>query len=189
MPGHLAGRAHVYGHNVDTDVLYPGRYLMVTDTAEMALHAAEDLDPEFRARVQEGDIFVAGRNLGCGSSREQAVVALKSAGIRALVCASAARIFFRNAINQGLPILRVGDAYDEIAERVSTGDPLEVDLATGIITHPATGSHWQAEALPPFLRELLDSGGLLPHLKRRIEAQKAAQAAVVTSGGTSDGNA
>lgn len=171
------GVAHVYGDNVDTDVLYPGRYLAVTDAAEMAKHTAEDLDPEFRGRVQDGDIFIAGRNMGCGSSREQAAVALRTSGIRAVVCGSAARIFFRNAINQGLPILRVGnDTIEEVRTVISTGEPITIDLAAGTITHIPSGKVWTAMPLPDALRVLLADGGLLPHLKKRFAAEAAAEA-------------
>lgn len=166
------GHAHVYGDDVDTDVLYPGRHLAVTSTEEMAAHTCEDLDPDFRTRVREGDLFVAGRNMGCGSSREQAAVALKAAGVRAVVCGTAARIFFRNAINQGLPVLRLGlEAAAQVRATVATGDALTVDLAAGTVTHPASGRTWHAEPLPPFLRELLADGGLLPHLRKRLAAE------------------
>lgn len=158
-------RAFVYGDNVDTDRLFPGRYMFIADEAGMRAHALEDLDPTFREKVQPGDIIVAGRNFGCGSSREQAVACLKHTGIHILVARSFARTYYRNAINNGVAPLICPAAVDGIQD----GDQLEVDLATGRITNVTRSETYQSEILPEFLREILADGGLVPHLQRRLK--------------------
>jgi len=157
----LKGRvAAVLPENIDTDVIYPGRYLNITDRDKTAEHLFELAYPDIRARVQPGDILVAGRNFGCGSSREQAAAAVKYAGVGAVVAVSFARIFYRNAINLGLPaIVAQIDA--------SVGDELAIDLEEGRIENLTTGRVFQAAALDPRAIELLESGGLIPYLKKR----------------------
>jgi 3-isopropylmalate/(R)-2-methylmalate dehydratase small subunit len=166
----IRGFAHVYGENVNTDVLYPGRYLAKIDAKEMARHALEDLDAEFVRRVRPGDVVIAGRNFGCGSSREQAVTAMKECGVAALVAPSFARIFFRNAINKGVPPVRLPSAPEGFA----TDDEVEVDLDASVVRNVSHGNEWRFEPFPGFLRTLLDDGGLLPHLKKQLAAAPAA---------------
>jgi 3-isopropylmalate/(R)-2-methylmalate dehydratase small subunit len=160
----VSGRAWKYGDNVNTDVIFPGKYTYtVTDPAEMAAHALEDLDPSFAARVQPGDLMVAGRNWGCGSSREQAVICLKAAGVGAVIAASFARIFYRNAINHGLPAIVCPSAV----EAIQHGQPVEVDLAAARVRHP--GGVFAFDPFPPSVQRILADGGLIPHLKRSVE--------------------
>ena len=159
----IRGRAWVYGDDVNTDVIFPGRYLAITDPEEMAKHAMEDLDPEFVKGVREGDIIVAGRNFGCGSSREQAATCLKVAGIRAIIAKSYARIFFRNAINQGLPALEC-----DSADFVQRGDQVEVDLIAGLLKDLSSGGETRFKPLPEFVRRIVEDGGLIPNLQRRL---------------------
>mgnify|MGYP005838018831 CR=1 FL=1 len=158
------GTAHVYGRDVDTDVIIPARYLNTNDPAELGAHAMEDIDPDFVRRVQPGDVIVAGENFGCGSSREHAPVALKAAGVSCVVAASFARIFYRNAFNTGLPIV----VCPEAAREVRTGDRLRVDVVEGTVEDVTTGTTYAADAYPPFMRELVESGGLLPYVTRRL---------------------
>ena len=153
----ISGRTWKFGDNIDTDVIIPGKYLRTTDMSVFASHVMEGIDPEFSKKVQKGDIIVAGKNFGCGSSREQAPLALKHAGIACIVAESFARIFFRNAINVGLPIIEARIDCEE-------GDIIEIDLGNGIVrnnqkTYPAT-------KLPDFLREILADGGLVEHRKK-----------------------
>jgi 3-isopropylmalate/(R)-2-methylmalate dehydratase small subunit len=162
----LHGRAWTFGRDVDTDLIIPARYLNMKTAAELAQHVMEDADPVFAGKVQPGDIVVAKENFGCGSSREHAPIALKGAGISVVIAKSFARIFYRNSFNTGLPILVAPEAVDGIAE----GDELTVDLATGEIADLTTGATFQAQPLPPFMRELVDAGGLLPYLKSRASA-------------------
>jgi 3-isopropylmalate/(R)-2-methylmalate dehydratase small subunit len=159
-------RAHVYGDDVNTDVIYPGRYSELYDPDEMAKHAMEDLDPTFRDRVGPGDIIVAGTNFGCGSSREQAVICLQRAGVSAVVASSFGRIFFRNAINLGMPAVEAPGA----AAAFSTGDEVELDLRAGVVRNLGRGTEVRFRTLPPFLMEILDDGGLVAHLRRRLGA-------------------
>jgi 3-isopropylmalate/(R)-2-methylmalate dehydratase small subunit len=158
------GTAHVFGRDVDTDVIIPARYLNTSDPAELGAHCMEDIDAEFVRRVQAGDIIVAGENFGCGSSREHAPVAIKAAGISCVVAASFARIFYRNAINTGLPIV----VSKEAAAGVRAGDRLRVDPAAGVVQNLTLGVSYAADAFPPFMQELIASGGLLPYVKRRL---------------------
>ncbi|MFP5299397.1 MAG: 3-isopropylmalate dehydratase small subunit [Actinomycetota bacterium] len=158
------GRAFVYGDNVDTDVIIPARYLTTTDEAELARHALEDLDPDFASSVQPGDVVVAGENFGSGSSREHAAVCLKAAGVGAVVASSFARIFFRNAINTGLPIA----VCPEAVAGISVGDQVEVDVAAGTVRNVTTGREYVAEPLPDFVMEIVAAGGLIPWVRQRV---------------------
>src|SRR3990172_14713 len=160
----LKGTVHKYGANVNTDVIIPARYLNVSEDAEMAKHCMEDLDPEFIKKVRPGDIIVADTNFGCGSSREPAPLAIKAAGVSAVIAKSFARIFFRNAINIGLPILECSEAVDGINE----GDEIEVEPAAGIIRNLTTGAQYQAVTFPDFLRRIIDVGGLLAYAEERL---------------------
>jgi 3-isopropylmalate/(R)-2-methylmalate dehydratase small subunit len=165
--GLLRGRAHRYGDHVNTDVIIPARYLNTTDLAELAAHCMEDLDPEFVKRVNPGDIIVAGENFGCGSSREHAPLAIKAAGVSCVVAASFARIFFRNAINVGLPVLVCAEAAGE----AQAGDQMTVDLVAGRIENLTRGRAYQAEPFPEFLQEIITAGGLIAYTRRRIAAR------------------
>ena len=155
------GTVFKYGDNVDTDVIIPARYLNISDPQELASHAMEDIDARFVGAVKPGDIIVAGRNFGCGSSREHAPFVLKENGISCVVAPSFARIFYRNAINIGLPILECAEA----AQGISAGDEVSIDFATGIIEDLAKGTSFQAQPFPPFIQNIIDSGGLLNSLK------------------------
>ena len=156
-------RAWVYGDNVDTDVIIPARYLITSDPSELAKHAMEDLDPAFAEQVSPGDVVVAGSNFGCGSSREHAPIALKAAGVSAVVAGSFARIFFRNAINVGLPICVSPDAVAGI----TAGNEIEVDLTAGVVTNKSSGQTFSVEPLPPFVLEIVAAGGLVPWVRAR----------------------
>ncbi len=162
------GTAHVYGRDVDTDVIIPARYLNTNDPAELGAHAMEDIDPDFVRRVRPGDIIVAAENFGCGSSREHAPVAIKAAGVSCVVAASFARIFYRNAFNTGLPIV----VCPQAAAEVKAGDRLRVDVVSGTVDDLTTGKTYAADAYPPFMRELVESGGLLPYVKKRLAEQE-----------------
>jgi 3-isopropylmalate/(R)-2-methylmalate dehydratase small subunit len=163
------GTVHAYGRDVDTDVIIPARYLNTNDPDELASRCMVDIDEEFVRRVQPGDIMVALENFGCGSSREHAPVAIKHSGVSVVVAASFARIFYRNAINTGLPIV----VCPEAAAEARTGDRLRVDLAAGTVENLTRGKTYQAEAFPPFMQELIDRGGLLPYVKSRLAAEAA----------------
>ncbi|MBO4287545.1 MAG: 3-isopropylmalate dehydratase small subunit [Kiritimatiellae bacterium] len=156
------GTVFRYGDNVDTDVIIPARYLTTTDAAELARHCLEDLDETFVSRVKAGDILVAGKNFGCGSSREHAPIAIKGAGVSCVIAESFARIFYRNALNIGLPILECPEA----AESIRAGDVVSVDFEAGTITDETTGRTFQAEPFPPFMRELIAAGGLAAYVGR-----------------------
>jgi 3-isopropylmalate/(R)-2-methylmalate dehydratase small subunit len=160
----LKGRVHKYGANVDTDAIIPARYLNVSQPAELAKHCLENIDPDFVARVQPEDIIVAGANFGCGSSREHAPLAIKATGISCLVAKSFARIFFRNCLNIGLPVLEC----NEVVEETEAGDILEVELSWGKISNLTTGKIFQARAYPNFMLELILAGGLIEHTKRKL---------------------
>ncbi len=160
----LRGRAHVYGDNVDTDVIIPARYLTSHDPAELAAHCMEDIDSEFVTKAKPGDIIVGGENFGCGSSREHAPIAIKASGVSAVIARSFARIFFRNTINVGLPAL----ACPEAAAEIGKGDELSLDLATGRIENVTQGRTYQAEPFPEFLREIVAAGGLVAYTKGRL---------------------
>jgi 3-isopropylmalate/(R)-2-methylmalate dehydratase small subunit len=160
------GKVHKYGENVDTDVIIPARYLVTADPAELAKHCMEDIDKDFAAKVRPGDIIVAGKNFGCGSSREHAPIAIKGAGVACVIAPTFARIFYRNAFNTGLPILE----SDEAAARISAGDEVEVDFSTGVIRNVTKGESYAAEPFPPFISQLIESGGLVEYVKERIKA-------------------
>ena len=155
------GRVFKYGDNVDTDVIIPARYLNSFDAKELASHAMVDLDPTFVERVQPGDIIVAKKNFGCGSSREHAPLALKTAGVSCVIAKSFARIFYRNAINIGLPILEC----EQAAEEINADDLVKVDFDTGVITDVTTGKTYKAQPFPPFIQNIIRCGGLLKSLK------------------------
>ncbi len=158
----VKGRIHKYGSDVDTDVIIPARYLNTASAAELAKHCMEDIDKDFVANVQQGDLIVAEDNFGCGSSREHAPLAIKTSGISLVIANSFARIFYRNAINIGLPILECPEAVAGI----SAGDCVSCDLATGIITNETTGKTFTAQPFPPFIQAIIDAGGLLASLKK-----------------------
>ena len=159
------GSVWKFGDNVDTDVIIPVQYTTGTDIGEMAEHCMEGIDPLFSDRVRAGDIIVAGRNFGCGSSREPAPLAIKGAGISCIIAGSFARIFYRNSFNIGLPLLECPEAYNLIAE----GDEIEVDLDSGLITDLSNDRTLQAQAIPPFMQELIDDGGLMKHIARQLD--------------------
>ncbi|MCR4712109.1 MAG: 3-isopropylmalate dehydratase small subunit [Clostridia bacterium] len=155
------GRVFKFGNNIDTDVIIPARYLNTTDHAELASHCMEDIDKEFVHKIAAGDIICAGDNFGCGSSREHAPIAIKAAGISCVIAASFARIFYRNAINIGMPILECPDAVARIAD----GDEVEVDFASGRIHDLTSGETFQAAPFPEFIRKIIDHGGLFAAIK------------------------
>jgi 3-isopropylmalate dehydratase small subunit len=159
----ITGRVWKLGDNVDTDVIYPGKYLPIIDAPEMALHALEGLDKEFPKKIQRGDIIVAGSNFGCGSSREQAATSLKFAGIACVVAKSYSRIFFRNAINQGLTLVESKEAPDHI----QTGETISIDFAIGQIV-TSQNQKFSFPPLPDFLMGILEDGGLIPHVKKNL---------------------
>ena len=161
----LRGNAHKYGADVNTDVIIPARYLNVWDAVLLAKHCMEDIDPEFRSTVKTGDMIVATTNFGCGSSREHAPLAIKECGISCVIAESFARIFFRNAINIGLPLLECPEAVDSC----EAGDILEVDLALGEITNTTRGTTFTAKPYPEFMMGIINAGGLVEHTKRRLE--------------------
>ncbi|MBN6885105.1 3-isopropylmalate/(R)-2-methylmalate dehydratase small subunit [Cytobacillus horneckiae] len=155
----ITGKTHVYGDNIDTDRIIPGKYTKTLNLQDLADHVLEDLDPEFRSRVKQGDIIVGGSNFGCGSSREQAPLALKKAGISAVVAQSFARIFFRNAINIGLPVIEVKD------HSITMNDEVEVDLQNGQVTNLSTNEVYEGTQIPEVMVKILNEGGLVPYLK------------------------
>ena len=155
------GSVFRYKDNVDTDVIIPARYLNTSDHKELASHCMEDIDSEFTKKVKIGDIIVADKNFGCGSSREHAPIAIKASGISCVIAKTFARIFFRNSINIGLPILECPEAVDGI----SAGDEVEVDFRTGVIVNVTTGKTYKAEPFPPFMQSLIEAGGLAEFIK------------------------
>ncbi len=152
----VVGTVFRYGDNVDTDVIIPARYLNTSNHAELALHCMEDIDSTFKDNVQKGDIIVADANFGCGSSREHAPIAIKESGISCVIARSFARIFYRNSINIGLPILECPEACDDI----NAGDRVSVNFSTGAITNERSGNTFQSEPFPAFMQELIQKGGL-----------------------------
>ncbi len=160
----LKGKVHKYGADVNTDVIIPARYLNVSDPAELAKHCMEDIDREFVAEVQPGDIIMATTNFGCGSSREHAPLAIKASGISCIIAKSFARIFFRNAINIGLPLLEC----EEAVEKTEAGDLLEVDLSRGKINNLTSGMTFTAKPYPDFMAELISAGGLIEYTRQRL---------------------
>lgn len=151
------GTVHKYGDNVDTDVIIPARYLNTSSHKELAAHCMEDIDKDFVSNVNTGDIMVAEKNFGCGSSREHAPIAIKASGISCVIASTFARIFYRNAINIGLPILEC----DEAAKDIKSGDTVSINFDTGIITNETTGKTYQAEPFPPFIQNIIAKGGLI----------------------------
>ena len=164
----VSGKVFKYGDNVDTDVIIPARYLNAPSPEELAKHCMEDIDASFATTVKPGDIMVGGANFGCGSSREHAPISIRACGVRCVIAASFARIFYRNAINIGFPILECPEA----AAAISNGDTVSVDFATGKIIDETTGESFQAVALPPFIEKIVEHNGLLPYLKARMDAKK-----------------
>ncbi len=156
------GSVFKYPDNVDTDVIIPARHLNTQDAKELASHCMEDIDPTFVTKVQPGDIMVGGWNFGCGSSREHAPLCIKTAGISVVIAKSFARIFYRNSINIGLPILECPEAADAI----QAGDRVHVDFDTGVITDQTTGQTFQAQPFPPFIQEIISAGGLMKAIKK-----------------------
>jgi len=161
----LKGKVFKFGENVDTDAIIPARYLNVSEPAELAKHCMEDIDLEFVKKVNAGDIIVATTNFGCGSSREHAPIAIKASGISCVIAKSFARIFFRNAINIGLPVLECSEAVDN----TKSGDILEVDLSNGRIKNLNNGKEFTAEPYPDFMGQLISAGGLIEYTKKRLE--------------------
>jgi 3-isopropylmalate/(R)-2-methylmalate dehydratase small subunit len=161
----LKGKVHKYGANVDTDAIIPARYLNVSEAAELAQHCMEDIDVDFVKRIKPGDIIMAETNFGCGSSREHAPMAIKAAGVSCVIAKSFARIFFRNAINIGLPLLECAAA----AGNTQNGQTLEVDIASGKIKNMDTGMEFTAEPYPQFMAEIIADGGLIEYTKKRLE--------------------
>ena len=157
------GKVFKYGDNVDTDVIIPARYLNIADPKELSTHAMEDIDADFVKNMHPGDIVVATRNFGCGSSREHAPLCIKTAGISVVIAKSFARIFYRNSINIGLPIMECPEAVDAI----SAGDTVSVDFTTGLITDETTGKTFQAEPFPPFIQKIIADGGLMKSLTKK----------------------
>ena len=164
----LKGKVHKYGANVDTDAIIPARYLNVSEPAELAKHCMEDIDKKFVNEVKPGDIIMAATNFGCGSSREHAPLAIKAAGISCVIARSFARIFFRNAINIGLPLLECDDAVAQ----TGAGDTLEVDLSSGQIKNQTKGTTFTARPYPEFMAELISAGGLIEHTKKRLAGRR-----------------
>jgi len=157
----VTGKVYKYGDNVDTDVIIPARYLNAPSPAELARHCMEDIDPDFAGMKHDGDIMVGGWNFGCGSSREHAPIAIQASGVACVIAASFARIFYRNAINIGFPILECPEA----AAAIRAGDTVSVDYQTGVITDETTGETFQALAFPPFIENIIAHGGLLSYLR------------------------
>ena len=157
----VKGTVHKYGNDVDTDVIIPARYLNTSSEEELASHCMEDIDPEFVRRVQKGDVIVAEDNFGCGSSREHAPIAIKASGVSLVIANTFARIFYRNAINIGLPILECPEAV----KHIRAGDVVRCDLAKGVITDETTGESFTAQPFPEFIQKIVDAGGLLKSLK------------------------
>ncbi len=161
----LKGRTWKFGDNIDTDAIIPARYLNTSDPYELARHVMEDADRDFPRKVKGGDIIVAGRNFGCGSSREHAPMAIKAAGIQAVVAKSFARIFYRNAFNIGLPIFE----SEEASERINEGDEIEIDADRGIIKNLSKGEEYHARPIPSFMQELISAGGLIEWTRKRLK--------------------
>ncbi len=161
------GRVFKYGNDVDTDVIIPARYLNTTKWEELAQHCMEDIDKDFVNNVEDGDIIVAEDNFGCGSSREHAPIAIKASGVSCVIANSFARIFYRNAINIGLPILECPEAV----ENIDTGDEVEIDFDTGIITNKTKNKSFQGQAFPEFMQELIEAGGLVNYINKDLNKE------------------
>lgn len=158
----IKGKAFKYGNDVDTDVIIPARYLNTTSETELASHCMEDIDPSFVKEVKKGDIIVAGDNFGCGSSREHAPISIKASGVSLVIANTFARIFYRNAINIGLPILECPEAV----KNINAGDTVSCDLSTGVIVNETTGMQFRAQPFPPFIQKIIDAGGLMNAVKK-----------------------
>lgn len=158
------GKAWIYGDNVDTDVIIPARYLNTSDEKELVKYCMEDIDETFAKEVQQGDIMIAGENFGCGSSREHAPIAIKACGISVVIAKTFARIFYRNAINIGLPILE----NNKVADEAKKGDEIEVDLATGVIKNLTQGKEYKAQPFPESIQKLIQAGGLVEYTKQKL---------------------
>ena len=154
------GTVFKYGDNVDTDVIIPARYLNTAEPSELAAHCMEDIDPSFIKKVKKGDIIVADKNFGCGSSREHAPIAIKAAGVSVVIAETFARIFYRNSINIGLPIVECAEA----AKEIKAGDTVSVDFDSGVITDETTGKTYKGQAFPPFMQKIIDSEGLVNYI-------------------------
>ncbi len=161
----LKGKAWKFGTDIDTDAIIPARYLNTFDPLELAGHCMEDADPSFSARVKPGDIIVAGKNFGCGSSREHAPIAIKAAGVSCVIAGTFARIFYRNSFNIGLPIFESPEA----AAGISEGDEVEVDADTGLITNHTTGETYTAAPVPPFMQQIIAAGGLILYVAEKVK--------------------
>lgn len=157
----VKGRVFKYGDNVDTDVIIPARYLNTSDAKELASHCMEDIDKDFVNNVNDGDIIVANKNFGCGSSREHAPLAIKTAGVSCVIASTFARIFYRNAINIGLPILEC----DEAVKNIDAGDELEVEFTTGLIKNLTKNQEYKGEAFPEFMQKIIDNDGLIGYIR------------------------
>ncbi|MFO7952867.1 MAG: 3-isopropylmalate dehydratase small subunit [Bacillota bacterium] len=162
------GRIWLFGDNIDTDAIIAARYLNTSDPEKLAKHLMEDIEPEFPSLVEKGDILVGGQNFGCGSSREHAPLAIKGAGVSCVIARSFARIFYRNAINIGLPIL---ECSDDLSHLIPGEDKLKIDLKKGLILHQQTGNTYKAEPFPPFMQEIINLGGLVGYVNARIKRE------------------
>lgn len=167
QPMKYSGKTWKFGDHVDTDVIIPARYLTTSDPKELGRHCLEDADPDFVKKIHKGDIIVAGRNFGSGSSREHAPIAIKAAGISCVIAESFARIFYRNAINMGLPIFESPEA----SQVIQAGDTLAVNARTGVIEDLTLKKKFQAEPIPPFMQELIHDGGLIEHIKKGMRRE------------------
>jgi 3-isopropylmalate/(R)-2-methylmalate dehydratase small subunit len=156
------GKAFLFGDDIDTDAIIPARYLNTSDPEELKKHCMEDADPEFFSKISAGDIVVAGKNFGCGSSREHAPIAIKASGISCVIASSFARIFFRNSFNMGLPIFE----SDEASREIRQGDIVEVDASSGTIRNISSGKHYKAKPIPGFMQDLIEDGGLIKHIEK-----------------------
>ena len=159
----VSGKTYKYGDNVDTDVIIPARYLNTSDPKELAAHCMEDIDASFAGRVKPGEIMVAGRNFGCGSSREHAPLAIKTCGVACVIAATFARIFYRNSINIGLPIIECKEA----SERIEAGDEVEIDFDSGIITNKTKGESYKGQAFPEFMQKIIKAEGLMNYINAK----------------------
>lgn len=163
----LKGRVWKFGDNINTDLIIPARYLNTTDPLELALHLMEDEDPDFIKKMKPGDIIIAGKNFGCGSSREHAPIAIKASGIQAVIAESFARIFYRNSFNIGLPIFE----SPEVKEKIRDGDKVEVHADTGLIRNLTLNTEFNATPIPPFMEELISAGGLMEWVTKKIKVK------------------
>ena len=166
------GKVWKFGDDIDTDVIIPARYLLTSDAEELAEHVMEDIDPSFSEKVEPGDIIVAGKNFGCGSSREHAPIAIQGAGVSCIIAKSYARIFYRNAINIGMPIIECPEAVDDAED----GDTLEVDTTEGVVVNTRTGKSYDATQHAPYVQEIIRAGGLMAAVGERVRAQSAESA-------------